>query len=380
MIPQGFQFAGARCGLKNRRNDIGFIISEVPASVAGVFTGNLVHAACVDYSREVVGSGTLRAIVVNSGNANCCTGEQGERDTVRMAELAGAALGLRTDEIAVASTGIIGHLLDMVKVEKGIDLASKALGFDPKPFMDAILTTDLVEKSASASVGGGLLYGVAKGSGMIAPNMATMLAFVVTDLVVPTDRLVKAWSIAVERSFNCLTVDGDTSTNDMAIVMANGASGIEVSDEELIAGLEEVCVSLAKQVARDGEGATKLVEVVVTGTSDPVRVARTIAESPLVKTAMFGCDPNWGRILAAAGRSGVDFDPNLATLTIQSAGEDHILFENGAPAAFDAKRVSTALKSDHVVIDLRLGDGETARIYTCDFGYGYVRINAEYHT
>lgn len=380
VIPKGFRFAGVRCGLKNRRNDVGLIASDRPCSVAGVFTQNLFHAACVDYSRQVVANGTARAILVNSGNANCCTGEQGVRDTLRSAELVGSALGVEPEEVAVASTGVIGHLLDMAKLERGIAASARALAGDPGPFKEAILTTDLVEKESRAIVEAGTLYGVAKGSGMIAPNMATMLGFLVTDLEVDSASLQRTLERSVAKSFNRLTVDGDTSTNDMVLVLANGASGVRPEPEMLQAAMDDVCVSLAKQIAQDGEGATKLIEVRVNGSADPNRVARTIAESPLVKTAMFGCDPNWGRIMAAAGRSGVEFDPREARLTIVSAGEEHLLFEEGGPAAFDAKRVSTALKSDAVLIQLDLGPGESATVYTCDFGYGYVRINAEYHT
>lgn len=379
-VPKGFKFAGVRCGLKNKRNDIGLILSETPARAAGMFTTNQVRAACVDYSRTAIAKGILRGVVVNSGNANCCTGEQGARDTAKMAELAATALGVQPDDLVVGSTGVIGQLLDMVKVEKGIAEAGTKLGEDPRPFMDAILTTDLVEKEAGATVGNATVYGVAKGSGMIAPNMATMLAYITTDADVEHLDLPAILKRANDKSFNCMTVDGDTSTNDMVIVLANGASGEKPSEADFEGALTEVLVSLAKQVARDGEGATKLVEVVVTGSSDPKKIARTIADSPLVKTAMFGCDPNWGRVLMAAGRAGVPFSKEEAVLTIQANGEDHLLFENGAPAAFDPKRVSTALKSDYVVIDLKVGEGETATIYTCDFGYGYVRINAEYHT
>ena len=345
-----------------------------------MFTTNEVRAACVDYSRGALADGQLRAIVVNSGNANCCTGEQGERDTTRMAELAAAALDLSVGEVAVGSTGVIGQLLDMAKVEKGVAEAASKLGDDPRPFMDALLTTDLVEKHATALCGDAMVFGVAKGSGMISPNMATMLAYIATDADVSELNLNAILKRANERSFNCMTVDGDTSTNDMVIVMANGASGYRPTEAEFEAALTEVCVSLAKQVARDGEGATKLVEVHVKGTTDPKRVARSIADSPLVKTAMFGCDPNWGRIMMAAGKAGVAFDKDQARLSVNANGEEHLLFEMGGPAAFDPKRVSTALKSDHVVIDLDLGEGETATVYTCDFGYGYVRINAEYHT
>jgi len=379
-IPIGFRFAGVRCGLKNKRNDVGLLVSDRPSRSAGVLTTNQVRAACVDYTRSVLASGELRAVVVNSGNANCCTGLQGQRDTRRMAELAAEALNLQPEQIAVASTGVIGQLLDMAKVERGVADAGNALGTNPKPFMDAILTTDLVEKQAGAACGKARIYGVAKGSGMIAPNMATMLAFIATDADTSGFDLQAVLKRVADVSFNRMTVDGDTSTNDMLIVLANGASEYAPSESEFEAALASVCTDLAKQVARDGEGATKLIEVRVTGTPDPNRIARTIAESPLVKTAMFGCDPNWGRVLMAAGRAGVAFDPNDAWLAIHAGGEEHILFEDGAPAAFDPKKVSTALKSDEVVIDFRVGSGETATVYTCDFGYGYVRINAEYHT
>lgn len=379
-IPKGFRFGGARCGLKNRRNDIGLLVSDLPSHSTGVFTRNEVRAACVDYSRNALQQGAIRGIVVNSGNANCCTGEQGVRDTATMANLAATALGLTPNEVAVASTGVIGQLLDMSKVEKGIDSAAKQLGDDPMPFMDAILTTDLAEKHASAPCGDALVFGVAKGSGMISPNMATMLAYVVTDADVSGMNLDSVFRTAMDSSFNCLTVDGDTSTNDMAILIANGASGFKPSESEFAAALTEVCVSLAKQVARDGEGATKLVEVRVKGSSDPKTVARSIANSPLVKTALFGCDPNWGRIMMAAGKTGVAFDANRARLSLIANDEEHLIFESGGPSAFDPKRVSTALKADHIVVDLDLGEGDSATIYTCDLGYGYVRINAEYHT
>lgn len=393
MIPKGFTFSGTRCGLKNKRNDLGILLSDRPAQAAGVFTSNHVHAACVDYSRKAVSKGTLRAVVVNSGNANCCTGLQGERDTARMAELAAESLGIGRDEVAVASTGVIGQLLDMSKVERGICAATERLDPDPKPFMDAILTTDLVEKWALwvdgrlyqtgmpvPSEGGPSIFGVCKGSGMIAPNMATMLAFVASDFDASAVDLKQTLQEAADVSFNCMTVDGDTSTNDMLIVMANGASEVKADPALFQEALAQVLTSLAKQVARDGEGATKLVEVRVTGTSDPKKVARTIAESPLVKTAMFGCDPNWGRLLMAAGRAGVPFDPKEVLLRITAQDEEFVLFENGGPAPFDAKRVSASLNTDNVLIDLKIGEGETATIYTCDFSYGYVRINAEYHT
>ncbi len=386
--------AGVRCGLKNKRNDLGLILSDRPARAAGVLTTNEVRAACVDHTRDALRGGVLCAVVVNSGNANCCTGVQGVRDTVRMAELAGEGLGVDPREIAVASTGVIGQPIDMTKVERGIRDASVKLGNDVRPFWDAILTTDLVEKWAWRALDGevaspaspaiaqakGTLLGLAKGSGMIAPNMATMLGFLVTDLDLEgldLDRILKE---SADVSFNCMTVDGDTSTNDMLVLMANGASGVKATEAQFRAMLDDVCISLAKQVARDGEGATKLVEVRVTGTDNPTKIARTIAESPLVKTAMFGCDPNWGRVLMAAGRAGVHLDAQQAILTFIAGGESHVLFDRGTPTTIDPHRVSTAMKTDYLVVDLVLGDGPTATVYTCDLSYGYVRINAEYHT
>jgi glutamate N-acetyltransferase/amino-acid N-acetyltransferase len=311
-----------------------------------------------------------------------------------MASLAIEALGLSQGEVAVASTGVIGQILDMSKVEKGVFGASQALKNDPRPFMDAILTTDLVEKWAACIDGETYspwrpqappgtaphLYGVAKGSGMISPNMATMLAFLISDYDVSDLDLADCLRSSVAKTFNCMTVDSDTSTNDMLLIMANGASGIKPSREQFQAELDKVCLSLAQQVARDGEGATKLVEVRVTGSDDPTRIARAIADSPLVKTAMFGCDPNWGRIYMAAGKAGIPFDAAASKLRLMIEDDEFLLFEDGTPAAFDPKQVSTALKANHVVIDLRLGEGETSTIYTCDLGYGYVRINAEYHT
>ena len=398
-LPKGFTVAGVRCGLKNKRNDLGLIVSDRPAKTAGVFTTNNVRAACVDYSRTAVESGTLRAVVVNSGNANCCNGEQGLIDTERMAQLVAEDLKLDAGQIAVGSTGVIGHVLDMTKVERGIKEATNKLGVDARAFMDAILTTDLIEKWAwtnpdqedvvspqsltqrqHLSSEQALVIGFAKGSGMIAPNMATMLGYVMTDLIVDDLDLPAILKRVADKSFNCMTVDGDTSTNDMLILMANGASGVKATEAQLENSLLAVCTSLAKQIARDGEGATKLVEVRVTGSSDPKKIARTIGESPLVKTAMFGCDPNWGRILMAAGRAGVPFSTADVHLSLLVGAEEYVLFENDAPTAFDPKRVSAALKSDHVIIDLKLGDGDSATVYTCDFGYGYVRINAEYHT
>jgi glutamate N-acetyltransferase/amino-acid N-acetyltransferase len=299
-----------------------------------------------------------------------------------MQQLAATALQLDREPVAVASTGVIGQLMDMAKVERGVFHAVGQLGTDVGPLMDAILTTDLVEKRASATVGNATILGIGKGSGMIAPNMATMLAFVFTDADVSGLDLDRIWREVCNRTFNRVTVDGDTSTNDMALVMANGASDFAPSETAFTDALLTVVDSLARQIARDGEGATKLLEVTVTGHVEAETIARSIADSPLVKTAMFGCDPNWGRILMAAGKTKAKFSPEDVRLQIVAQEETHVLFELGTPAPFDPKKVSTALKSDHVRIELSVGeDAEpSATVYTCDLGYGYVRINAEYHT
>lgn len=398
ILPKGFQLGGFRCGLKNKRKDVGVILPDAPCQAAMVGTKNQVRAACVDLSRAAVSGGQLSALVVNSGNANCCTGEQGVRDTQRTAQIAAERLGLDPAGIAVASTGIIGVPLDMPKLERGVLGALDGLGEDPRPFMEAILTTDLVEKWCALALdgdgsfdvavpkhgpsrrGSANVLGMAKGSGMIAPNMATMFGFVLTDLDLSHLDLPALWSEVTGLTFNAVSVDGDTSTNDMAFVLASGASGIKPSRSEAREVLLTVGESLARQIARDGEGATKTVEVRVRGTEDPERVARSIVDSPLVKTAMFGCDPNWGRVMMAAGKAGVPFDPDDAVLRVGTPESLTTLFQYGRPAVFDPATVSAALKADEVVIDLSLGEGGEARLFGCDLGYGYVRINAEYHT
>lgn len=380
-LPKGFQLAGVRCGLKNKRNDLGLIICEKQARIAGVLTTNQVRASCVDHTRKVVAGEVFYGLIVNSGNANCCTGDQGVLDTEEMASLVATQMGCKVEEVAVASTGVIGQLLDMGKVRKGFDEAYGKLGTETSPFKDAILTTDLVDKEASVEfAGGALMYGVAKGSGMLAPNMATMLAFVMTDADCSGIDLQAVVKRVASRSFDRVSVDTDTSTNDMFLFISSGASGVKVNAEELADALFEVALSLAKKIAKDGEGATKLITVTVQGSKDPLRVARSIAESPLVKTAMYGCDPNWGRIMMAAGKCGVELDQNAASLTLTCSGESHLLFEGGSPAAFDPVHVAAGLKSDEIEIFLDLGGGTQESVYTCDYSYGYIRINSEYHT
>ncbi|HTE16814.1 MAG TPA: bifunctional glutamate N-acetyltransferase/amino-acid acetyltransferase ArgJ [Armatimonadota bacterium] len=389
--PIGFRAAGVAAGLKPSGNpDIALIVSDEAASAAGVFTTNRVCAAPVLLCREHLGNGKARAIAVNAGNANACTGEQGMRDARRMAGLTGELLGVSDTEVLVASTGIIGRPLPMERVEAGLRNAAGELSREGSAdAARAIMTTDTRPKEIAVEVplDGKVLRigGICKGSGMIAPNMATMLAFITTDADVWPEVLQSAMQGAVERTFNCVTVDGDTSTNDTLLILANGASGVRVppaspAHAAFCDALGYVCEYLAKELARDGEGATKLVEITVRGARSSAqarKVGLSIANSPLVKTALFGNDPNWGRILCAAGYSGVAFDQHRVALTLSGFP----LVRNGEPVPFDEAAVSTAMKAAEVPIVLDLGQaGQSATVWTCDFSYDYVRINAEYTT
>jgi glutamate N-acetyltransferase/amino-acid N-acetyltransferase len=400
--PKGFAVAGVRCGIKRKRRDLALLVCEGSddagriGCAAGVFTTNVVRAPSVDRNEALLRRNPwVRAVVVNAGNANAGNGKQGEADNEAMARLAAESIGCVPAEVLTASTGVIGSAMPMNLVAQGITDAAGSLACNTEAAAnaaEAIMTTDTFSKEyavefacagKTARVGG-----MAKGSGMIAPNMATMLAFLTTDLAIMPDLLQTALRSAVHVSFNALTVDGDTSTNDSCILLASGAlmnppfeDAASPDYAAFVEALTRVCVHLAKEVARDGEGATKLVTVRVTGAKteeDARRVARTVAESPLVKTALFGNDPNWGRILAAAGRAGVVFDPNRATSDLAGTR----IFAHGTPAPFDAPALSRALSAKEVEIVVDLGDGGdgTATFYTCDFSYDYVRINAEYHT
>lgn len=392
--PEGFMAAGVRCGLKTEGNDLALIVCENAASVAGTFTTNCVQASCVRYSRRIVQTGQARAILCNAGNANTCNGERGDRDNLRMAEWVAYALGISPNEVLTASTGVIGHPLPMEKLEAGIPEAIARLSRSPETDREvahAIMTTDTRPKNLAVTVESdhwtGLLRigGACKGAGMIAPNMATMLCFLTTDARIPSSLLQKALSDVAQRTFNRLTIDGDTSTNDMVLLLASGAGPCRIikegpAFEDFREALERVCRHLAREVARDGEGATKLVEVIVRGApseEDAAQIAKTIAESPLVKTALYGCDPNWGRIMAAAGRSGVAFDPDRAVLHL---GEICV-FRNGQGTFFDAGAAHHYLGSPEITLLLDLHGGSSeATVWTCDFSYEYVKINAEYHT
>ncbi|MBC7084331.1 MAG: bifunctional glutamate N-acetyltransferase/amino-acid acetyltransferase ArgJ [Firmicutes bacterium] len=389
--PMGFRAAGLHCGIKRARPDLALIVSDVPAASAGVFTTNRVKAAPVLVSMEHLRSGRCRAVVVASGNANACTGPKGLEDARAMASVTGEALGIPPGEVVVASTGVIGVPMPIEKVCAGIRLAAAAL--EPggsRAAAEAILTTDrtVKEVAVEGKIGGHpvRIGGIAKGSGMIHPNMATMLAFVTTDAAISPGMLRRALVRSVERSFNMITVDGDTSTNDMAVALASGLAGnptiiSEGSDFDAFAeGLDYVTGRLARMIVEDGEGATRVIRVEVHGArteKDARQIARTIASSNLVKTAVFGADPNWGRVLAAAGRAGVDFDANLADVFIG----DVLVARAGAAVDFDEARARDALASREVLIAVDLHAGfESACAYTCDLTYEYVRINASYRT
>jgi glutamate N-acetyltransferase/amino-acid N-acetyltransferase len=387
--PCGFEAAGIRCGLKRQGPDLALVYSVAPATAAGVFTTNRFQAAPVVLCRDRVGR-SVHGVVINAGNANACTGPEGYRDAVQMADLAAEELGVPPRSILVCSTGVIGHRLPMEQIESGIKEAVAALGPESgEEAAKAILTTDTRPKAMAVEfelAGRPVrIGGMAKGSGMIAPHLATMLAFITTDAELSHAQLQSCLFAAAERSFNRVTVDGDMSTNDTVLLLANRqAEAGQVTPRRGLtrfqAALDYVTAHLAREIVRDGEGAAKLVEVLVQGAGserEAHRIARTIAESPLVKTALAGGDPNWGRVLAAAGRAGVRFRPDLVELHL---GKVRVARE-GAAVSFDKKAAEQAVQGPEVSItlDLHAGD-EEATVWTCDLTAKYVKINAEYHT
>jgi glutamate N-acetyltransferase/amino-acid N-acetyltransferase len=388
-FPRGFRSAGVYCGIKKPGLlDLALIVSETESSVAGMFTTNRACAAPVVWSKQAVAGGRARAIVANSGNANCLTGEQGMRDAQRMAELVAKRLECLPTQVVVASTGVIGVPLPMPAVESGIAQAFERLtDGDDRTTADAILTTDSASKRASLEIdtpaGAVRIGAIAKGAGMIAPTMATMLAFITTDAAVDPADLQACLARVVNATFNCITVDGDTSTNDMVIALANGASGVQLTGDALQPfeqGLYQVCEYLAKRIVKDGEGASRIFEVRVSGAADADaarRIARTIAESQLVKTAVHGGDPNWGRIIAAAGRADAPIDVSRARLHLQGT----LVFENGQPTEYDERALVDAMQTDEVTIALTLSDGDgKAHFWSSDLTAEYVQINAHYRT
>jgi glutamate N-acetyltransferase / amino-acid N-acetyltransferase len=400
-VPRGFSFSSAHCGLKKRKADLALFVSESPASAAAVFTTNCVQAAPVCLSRRHMAhaASRMRAVVVNSGNANCSTGPIGVKASETTAASAAQALGCSPPEVLVCSTGVIGVPLPVGKLTRAIPDLVATRQPTPEAFSrvtHAIMTTDTRPKWAAATcqLGGKnvRLIGCAKGAGMIHPNMATMLAFVCTDAAVPHRVLQEALRRIASRTFNAISVDGDTSTNDSVIVLANGASGCTLIEgsgtefERFCSALESICKSLALAIVQDGEGAQRVIEIEVRGAEsigDADRVARTIANSPLVKTAFAGADANWGRILAAAGRSGVNFDPEGAE--IRMAGIQ--VYKRGVACKFDERAAHRKLLGRYVQVRVDLGvrNGQAesegmARIWTCDFTAEYVRINASYRS
>lgn len=388
--PSGFLASDTSCGLKESgKPDLALLVSERPAALSAVFTTNRVKAAPVLRGMKLLARGSARAFLVNSGCANACTGDDGLRDADDTASAAAEALGVSSDDVFVASTGVIGEHLDTEKIRKGIPQLAKTLSVGGgEEFARAIMTTDTVPKTAAVNIelSGGTVSvgGCAKGAGMISPKMATMLAFFTTDAEVPADKLAGIFRTAVTLSFNRITVDGHMSTNDTAAIMANGASGVGLvtadDTEAFSEGLTLLCRHLAKEMVRDGEGATKLVEIEVMGApsdDDAEKIARRIADSPLVKCAINGADPNWGRIVSAAGYSAVEFDPEDVTLDIGTVR----VFENGVPAAFDRTEAADHLKGKEVRLVLTVGAGKgSACLWTCDLSAEYVEINAEYTT
>lgn len=390
--PKGFKAAGIHCGIKHKKKDLAILFSEVPASVAGVFTTNKVQAAPVKVTKEVVyESKKMQALIVNSGNANACTGKQGLLDAYEMQKLVAEKFGIDQKLVGVSSTGVIGEILNMDLIREGVQKIEVGNtlenGID---FAQAILTTDTVMKNTTYStiIDGKevVISGTAKGSGMIEPNMATMLAFITTDANIESDVLQKALSEITDLTFNCITVDGDTSTNDSVIVLANGLAGNNPLTPEhpdwnnFYSTLKIVAEELSKSIARDGEGATKLIEVEVEGAvsdEEARKIAKTVVGSPLVKTAVFGCDANWGRIICAVGYSGATVDPEKITIKIGNS----TMVENGEPVPFSEEELIKILKANEVKIYVSLGQGSGHGFaWGCDLTYDYVQINASYRS
>lgn len=392
-LPVGFQFAGVACGIKKSgRSDVALITTDQPAVAAGVYTQNVVRAASIDWNRTITPSGAFRGLVINSGNANACTGKQGEEDNAAMAQAVASGIGADPRQVCVLSTGVIGHLLPMEKVSSGIAQSVSARAASMEAFeaaSQAILTTDQGPKTAfhSLAIGGGevRLAGMAKGAGMIGPNMATMLAVMLTDAQVAPELANRMLTDAANRSFNRISVEGHTSTNDALILVCSGGSGVTIENDadvaEFQSALNAACVDLAKRIPADGEGATHLMDVRVTGAAsdaDAELACRAIALSALVKTAITGADPNWGRIVSAAGYSGAAMELGATELRLNG----HLVFERGQPVSFDANEVSTAMsESFETLIELTIGTGKgSSQHWTSDLTVDYVRFNSEYTT
>lgn len=385
--PQGFNATGVACGIKKTGAlDLALIVSESDCACGGVFTTNRVKAAPVLYDQDLLkkNGNAIRAVVINSGCANACTGQVGMEDVWATAEATAKVMGCRADQVLVLSTGVIGQRLDIDKIRNGITEAAKQLTQDGGAIAArAIMTTDTKPKLSAVSNSHYSIGGMAKGAGMIHPNMATLLSVITTDAKIAPALLDNALRTAVAKSFNRISVDGDMSTNDTLLVLANGASGYEIKDSEIerfTEALTQVATNLAKQIARDGEGATKFVEIVVSGArdnADATRVARAIANSPLVKTAIYGSDANWGRVVCAAGYSGVAVESETMALWFGDVN----VFKNGVPTNFREEDSTAAISGKDVFIRLDLGMGAASTtMWTCDLSHDYVTINGMYRT
>ncbi|HLR60405.1 MAG TPA: bifunctional ornithine acetyltransferase/N-acetylglutamate synthase [Pseudogracilibacillus sp.] len=390
--PKGFKVAGLHSGVKRKRNDLGIIYSENPAQAAAVYTLNKVQAEPLKLTKKSLNKENIvQAVIVNSGNANACTGKQGMLDAIEMQKTTAEKFNLKQDHVAVASTGIIGLQMPMNKIIPHIKkLSLAATAESASDFGEAILTTDTFEKSVSfeTEIDGKkvVMSGAAKGSGMIEPNMGTMFGFITTDANIEANVLDSALKEVVNQTFNCITVDGDTSTNDMVLVMANGQAENEslTKDhpewEKFTELLKQTSEELSKMIAQDGEGASKLIEVSVQGAksnSDAVKVAKSIVGSSLVKTAIFGTDPNWGRVIVAVGYSGVDIDPEAIDLSLGKIK----LLENSEQVDFSEELTTKYLEKDIINININLNQGtHSGKAWGCDLTYDYVRINASYRS
>lgn len=390
--PRGFVAAGVACGLKKNGNpDLAVVLSETPAAVAGVFTTNVVKGHSLQWSRRHVGGGVARAVAINSGCANACVGEDGDRDAAAYAGLVASRAGCPVEQVFIGSTGVIGYRLDLEKIEKGLDAAFSRLS--PEGGIDAataVMTTDTFRKEAETTFDADgctiRIGGFAKGSGMIHPNMATMISVLTTDLAISAPLLDKALRIVVERSYNRISVDGDTSVCDKVLLLANGQAGnapVEADSPvfaRFVEALSEVAVTLSKMLARDGEGATKLLEFRLVNAPDAATartVLQSVVKSPLVKTMFFGEDANLGRIFTAMGYSGAQFDPNLVDIFLGGIQ----VCRSGAFTPFDEAAALAVLKEREITVTLDMHAGVVEdRMWTCDLTYDYIKINGAYRT
>ncbi|MCL2411244.1 MAG: bifunctional glutamate N-acetyltransferase/amino-acid acetyltransferase ArgJ [Treponema sp.] len=398
--PKGFASGGIHCGIKkgSQKKDLALIYSPTPCAAAAMFTTNIVKAASIQVCRENIDNGKLHAVIVNSGNANACTGQDGLDSARKMALLAANVLGLDKSQVAVASTGVIGVPLPIELIEKNIDDLKLSLRDDMQGHeaaLEAIMTTDIRKKEISIEIeiDGKLVRigAMAKGSGMIHPDMATMLCFITTDAAVSIDTLNEVLRNAVKKSFNRVTVDGDTSTNDIVLVMANGQALNEAINnkehrnyEVFSSALEYVCIALAKMIAADGEGATKLLTVTVKGAfceDTAEKLAKSVASSSLVKAACFGADANWGRVLCAMGYAKAEFSPETAGVVFRSGAGEIEVCAGGVTVLFDEVKAKEVLSQSEIEILINLKDGDgTASVWGCDLTYDYVKINGDYRS